>query len=325
MRDDDVPAKTQVGLAEIKSRALGLAPRMRTALLLVDGVKSVRELEQLLAASGVKPGALQTLFEKGLISIPQDDSVSVPAATAAPEKSAIPEAISAPETVPAYDAAAAPEASPAPQAVPAPKASAAPAPQAAPPPKVTSAPKPAAAPRTVPTAKAAPAPEPAATPKAPPAPKPAPAAKAAPDTASTAKAAPTPKPAPAAKAPSTPKAVPAPQGAARPASHPPALTAVRLPVPAQSDEQDEAPEHEVQIFVPPPPPEDMKLLVARAHVANALDDRVDSYVLKQMVASCSSRAQLESLFDAAEKVLMKSLGSARSAAVLGVAKALLHS
>jgi hypothetical protein len=319
MRDDDVPAKTQVGLAEIKSRALGLAPRMRTALLLVDGVKPIRELEQLLAASGVKPGALQTLFERGLICIFQDDSVSVPAATAAPEKSAIPEARPVPETVPAYDAAAAPEASPAPQAVPAPKASAAPAPQAAPPPKVTSAPK------MVPTAKAAPASEPAATSKAPPTPKPAPAAKAAPDAASTAKAAPTPKPAPAAKAPSTPKAAPAPQGAARPASPPPALTAVRLPVPAQSDEQDEAPEHEVQIFVPPPPPEDMKLLVARAHVANALDDRVDSYVLKQMVASCSSRAQLESLFDAAEKVLMKSLGSARSAAVLGVAKALLHS
>jgi hypothetical protein len=98
-----------------------------------------------------------------------------------------------------------------------------------------------------------------------------------------------------------------------------------LPEPADRHEHDETREHEVQIFVPPPPPENLKLLIARAHVANALDDRVDSFVLRQMVASCSSRAELESLFDAAEKKLKISLGSARSAAVLGAAKALLHS
>jgi hypothetical protein len=103
------------------------------------------------------------------------------------------------------------------------------------------------------------------------------------------------------------------------------LAPISLPEPDHSSEEGDAPDNEVQLFVPPPPPEDMKLLVARAHVANALDDRVDGFVLRQMVASCSSRAELESLLDAAEKVLKKSLGSAHSAHVLGIAKALLHS
>jgi hypothetical protein len=347
MRDDDVPAKTHEGLAEIKTRDLGLAPRMRTALLLVDGVKPVSELEQLLAASGVKPGALQTLLEKGLISIHQDDSVSVPGpetsavteavfeTTPAPEAVSITEAAPASETVPGPVAAATPEPSPASQAVRVPEPSAplaaTPAPQAAPAPKAATAPEPPAAPKPVSIAK------PAAAPKTPTAPKPAPVTKAAldpvpaanaepaPKAAPVAKAAPIPKPTAAAKAPSTPKAAPAPQGPARLASPSPVVTAVRLPEPAHRHERDEVREHEVQIVVAPPPPENLKLLIARAHVANALDDRVDSFVLRQMVASCSSRAELESLFDAAEKKLKISLGSARSAAVLGAAKALLHS
>jgi hypothetical protein len=94
---------------------------------------------------------------------------------------------------------------------------------------------------------------------------------------------------------------------------------------AHIDEKDDDPAEPIQVFVPPPPPEDMKLLVARAHLANALDDQVDGFVLRQMVTGCSSRAQLESLFEAADKVLKKSMGSVRSAQVLGVAKALLHS
>jgi hypothetical protein len=95
--------------------------------------------------------------------------------------------------------------------------------------------------------------------------------------------------------------------------------------PGQQDGEDDEAEEPIQVFVPPPPPEDMKLLLARAHLANALDDQVDGFVLRQMVTGCSSRAQLESLFEAAHSVLKKSIGSTRSAQVLGVAKALLHS
>ena len=74
-----VPVKTNEGAQEIKARALGLAPRIRTALLLVDGVKSVVELERLLAAAGVTPGALQMLLDKGLIRFPEEPAAKPPA------------------------------------------------------------------------------------------------------------------------------------------------------------------------------------------------------------------------------------------------------
>lgn len=73
----DVPVKTAEGAQEIKARALGLAPRIRTALLLVDGVKSVAELERLMTAAGVTPGALQLLLDKGLIRFPEDAPATV--------------------------------------------------------------------------------------------------------------------------------------------------------------------------------------------------------------------------------------------------------
>ncbi|HEX8957835.1 MAG TPA: hypothetical protein VF798_16260, partial [Burkholderiaceae bacterium] len=68
-----VPVKTKEGTQEIRARALGLAPRIRTALLLVDGVKSLDELERLMDAAGVTPGALQMLLDKGLIRIPEPE------------------------------------------------------------------------------------------------------------------------------------------------------------------------------------------------------------------------------------------------------------
>jgi hypothetical protein len=67
-----VPVKTKEGTEEIRARGLGLAPRIRTALLLVDGVKSIAELERLMEAAGVTPGALQLLIDKGLIKLPDE-------------------------------------------------------------------------------------------------------------------------------------------------------------------------------------------------------------------------------------------------------------
>ncbi|HSY27854.1 MAG TPA: hypothetical protein VK832_10155 [Burkholderiaceae bacterium] len=80
----NVPVKTSEGALEIKARALGLAPRIRTALLLVDGVKSVAELERLMTAAGVTSGALQLLLDKGLIRFP-DEVVESPVAAIEPE------------------------------------------------------------------------------------------------------------------------------------------------------------------------------------------------------------------------------------------------
>jgi hypothetical protein len=81
MGQKKVPVKTPEGAWEIKTRVLGLAPRIRTALLLVDGVRSATELERLMQAAGVTPGALQLLLDKGLIRFPEDDrqdSVPIP-------------------------------------------------------------------------------------------------------------------------------------------------------------------------------------------------------------------------------------------------------
>ena len=75
-----VPVKTKEGTQEIRARALGLAPRIRTALLLVDGAKSMDELERLMDAAGVTPGALQMLIDKGLIKIPEPEHTIQPLA-----------------------------------------------------------------------------------------------------------------------------------------------------------------------------------------------------------------------------------------------------
>lgn len=302
MLDNDIPSKTQEGLAEIKTRAMGLAPRMRTALLLVDGVKPVRELEQLLTASGVKPGALQTLLDKGLIAITQKAPDSIQPIATPPQEPAPREAEAAPEPAPVVEAVAAP--------TPVAPAPAAPLPEPVAPVKAVAVPKP---PPVAPAP--TPAPKPAPVAKAAPAPKSSP--KAASNTIAAVKAAPAPKA--ISKTPAAPKATPPRQ---RPATRAvaPAAPVVPAPVEQKKEEVRPAPVHN-----PAAPPEDMKLVVARAHVASALDDRLDNYMLRQMIASCSSRAQLESMFDVAEKALKETLGGTRSAHVLDVAKALLHS
>lgn len=296
MKNDDIPMKTDEGLAEIKTRALGLAPRVRTALLLVDGVKSIGELEQLLTASGVKPGALELLLEKGLIRVPLHDPAGMPAAMPASTIAPMPETVSKIEVAPVAKAAPASDPAPAAEAVSVPKA--APALKPAPPAEVAPAPK------VKPALKAEPAPKIEPVLKAEPA----------------LKAEPVPKAASMPKATPVPKAPPQPEPAA-PASGPVGMTA-----PTYDDQDDTEPAPEINIPVPDPP-DDMKLVVARAHLANALDEHagMQGYVLKQMVAGCTSRAELLSLCDAAEKLMAKSLDKAGRASVIGISKALLAS
>jgi hypothetical protein len=352
MRDDDVPVKTQEGLEEIKNRALGLAPRVRTALLLVDGVKSIRELEPLLVASGVKPGTLEILLEKGLISV----SVHAPAVASANDVTTEAEALPTPQVESAAEAESAVqvEAAPAiemtePAAKAAPQLQATPAPKAASEPKAVSEPKASPGPESVmppewpvtisvdamdpdlqdrELVKAAPvaAQQPKAAPAAVSAPAPAitaakPAARSAPATYSAPKNNEPVREAPkAARTPEiVPRLEPVMSGAKLSGAKP--LT-VSVPL-TEDDPYDKEMVH--RVAVAPPPPEDMKLLIARAHLANALDDYVEGYILKQIVTGCASRAELQSLFDAVERVLVKSLGKVRSDDVMGTAKTLLAS
>lgn len=356
MRDDDVPVKTHEGLTEIKNRALGLAPRVRTALLLVDGVKSIRELNPLLAASGVKPGTLEILLEKGLISVSSHALVATPV----DEEPAEADVIQAPQAAPAVETESIAQAKPTPvvsivepaaKAEPQPKAApaltaapaAVPAPKAAPEPKAIPEPESdlsaswpvtisvdatdndlqdrelarevpvvVQTPKAMPTSTAAPRPE-AATPAVQPAARSTPAANIAPKNNE-----------PVPEATKAPQAVPAPK--AVPKLEPVMSEAKPLTISVALTEEDPYDQEMVhRVAVAPPPPDDMKLLVARAHLANALDDYVDGYILKQVVTGCTSRAELESLFDAIERVLVKTVGKVRSEDVMGTAKTLLAS
>lgn len=59
--------KTAKGIAEIETRALRLPPRLRSALILVDGKKSDEELAALIA--GDAPATLASLRGDGLIEV----------------------------------------------------------------------------------------------------------------------------------------------------------------------------------------------------------------------------------------------------------------
>ncbi len=59
--------KTEAGMEEIKTRALKLPAQMRNVLLMVDGKRSVTELENIVTTLGAPEGSLLELHEKGLI------------------------------------------------------------------------------------------------------------------------------------------------------------------------------------------------------------------------------------------------------------------
>ena len=80
--------KTEAGAREMASTAHGLAPKLRRALILVDGIKTVADL-----ASAFRPGEIEVILAelqgKGLVTLaggalaPVDASPSAGAATAA--------------------------------------------------------------------------------------------------------------------------------------------------------------------------------------------------------------------------------------------------
>ncbi len=59
--------KTEAGIEEIKTRALKLPGQVRNVLLMVDGKRTVTELENIVATLGAPEGTLAELQQKGLI------------------------------------------------------------------------------------------------------------------------------------------------------------------------------------------------------------------------------------------------------------------
>ena len=87
--------KTRKGVSEIETRANRLAPRLRAALILVDGRRSDEDLQKLILPDAA--GALATLVEQGYIEaltsrpVAPASSASRPRADAAAKPPTLPE------------------------------------------------------------------------------------------------------------------------------------------------------------------------------------------------------------------------------------------
>ena len=67
-----IPAKTAAGLQVLKDRsAADLTPRQRTALILIDGKRSLTEV----LAAGARPGDIERLLQLELIATPSASSM----------------------------------------------------------------------------------------------------------------------------------------------------------------------------------------------------------------------------------------------------------
>jgi hypothetical protein len=78
-------AKTDLGLRVIQDKSIPLTPRQRAALILVDGKRSLKDLQAAMAAAGIAQPELDRLFELGLV---QDQNPQATAAERAAEEAA---------------------------------------------------------------------------------------------------------------------------------------------------------------------------------------------------------------------------------------------
>jgi hypothetical protein len=67
MEDSDIYTKTLKGAEEVKSRDRRLLPRLRTMLIMVDGVRNVAQLKDSAATLGAPDDFLDSLLGDGLV------------------------------------------------------------------------------------------------------------------------------------------------------------------------------------------------------------------------------------------------------------------
>jgi hypothetical protein len=77
-------AKTDKGHEEIRTRTHRLNPKLRSLLVVVDGIKSAGELLQAAMALGSDRAALDTLIQDGFIAVAPAGSAVAPPAPASP-------------------------------------------------------------------------------------------------------------------------------------------------------------------------------------------------------------------------------------------------
>ena len=89
MNPTDIYIKTSSGTEELRSRARKLSPRLRTMLIMVDGVRSVAELPDAALSLGAPADFLVTLELDGLVSARPPQVQKVPAPAAPPATAAV--------------------------------------------------------------------------------------------------------------------------------------------------------------------------------------------------------------------------------------------
>jgi hypothetical protein len=95
MNDNAIYIKTAAGAEEVRSRSRKLAPRLRTVLIMVDGLLAVRHLQRAVATLGAPADSLQQLEREGLIEA--RDPVGVEALPDAAEVDLVLPTLPAPE------------------------------------------------------------------------------------------------------------------------------------------------------------------------------------------------------------------------------------
>jgi hypothetical protein len=86
MQRSAVLAKTEKGAEEVKSRAYGLPARLRSVLIMVDGVSSVGDLVERFNAIPNIEGSLQLLLEQEYVALAgARQAPAAPPTTAAPD------------------------------------------------------------------------------------------------------------------------------------------------------------------------------------------------------------------------------------------------
>ncbi|GMV46925.1 MAG: hypothetical protein AMXMBFR66_23230 [Pseudomonadota bacterium] len=68
MNDDDLYAKTDAGYEALRTRSATLPPRLRSILIMIDGVRRVRELRAAAATIGAPDDAIDTLAAMGFVA-----------------------------------------------------------------------------------------------------------------------------------------------------------------------------------------------------------------------------------------------------------------
>lgn len=82
MNDDDLYIKTAAGYEALRTRSAALAPRLRSILIMIDGVRRVHQLRAAAATIGAPADAIETLSALGFIAAAVQASAA--AAEAAP-------------------------------------------------------------------------------------------------------------------------------------------------------------------------------------------------------------------------------------------------